>query len=140
MATWAVGDVQGCLDSLKLLLQKVGFDDQSDRLWLVGDLVGRGPDPCGVLDLVISMEDRAVCVLGNHDLHADLHELVSGDKPGRESDDERIYFNAVGLSFLDVAIALTMYRRANEAGVGQQLELQHEMIFEHPDIAERVHL
>ena len=79
-------------------------------------------------------------LIGNHDLHADLHELVSGDKPGRESQDERIYFNAVGLSFLDVAIALTMFRRASEAGVGQALELQHEMIFEHQDIAKRVRL
>lgn len=79
-------------------------------------------------------------LLGNHDLHADLHELVSGDKPGRESEQERIYFNAVGLSFLDVAIALAMYRRAREAGVGQALELQHEMIFEHKDIAKRVQL
>ena len=79
-------------------------------------------------------------LIGNHDLHADLHQLVSGDKPGRESEDERIYFNAVGLSFLDVAIALTMYRRARAANVGQMLELQHEMIFEHRDIAKRVRL
>ena len=79
-------------------------------------------------------------LLGNHDLHADLHELVSGDKPGRESDEERIYFNAVGLSFLDVAIALTMYKRAKAAGEGQELELQHEMIFEHADIANKVRL
>jgi len=77
-------------------------------------------------------------LLGNHDLHADLHQLVSGDKPGRESDDERIYFNAVGLSFLDVAIALSMYKRAKEAGVGKSLELQHEMIFEHPDIDKKI--
>ncbi|RZV52492.1 MAG: ornithine cyclodeaminase family protein, partial [Pseudomonadales bacterium] len=60
-------------------------------------------------------------LLSDHDLYADLHELASGDKPGRESDDERIYFNAVGLSFLDVAIALTMYRRAKQAGAGQML-------------------
>lgn len=77
-------------------------------------------------------------LLGDHDLHADLHELVSGDKPGRESEEERIYFNAVGLSYLDVAIALTMYRRAKAAGVGKSLELQHQMIFEHPNIARQV--
>jgi len=79
-------------------------------------------------------------LIGNHDLHADLHELVSGYKPGRESDEERIYFNAVGLSFLDVAIALAMYRRAKETREGLSLELQHEMIFEHKDIAEKVRL
>jgi ornithine cyclodeaminase/alanine dehydrogenase-like protein (mu-crystallin family) len=77
-------------------------------------------------------------LLGTHDLHADLHEIVTGNKPGRESDQERIYFNAVGLSYLDVAIALTMFRRAKEAGVGQSLELQREMIFEHPDIAKKI--
>jgi len=109
---------------------------------------------------VVSQSDKIVCddwqtvthrtqtlsrmykegLLGNHDLYADLHELVSGDKPGRESDEERIYFNAVGLSYLDVAIALTMYKRAKAAGEGQSLELQHEMIFEHADIANKVRL
>lgn len=79
-------------------------------------------------------------LLGSHDLHADLHELVAGDKPGRESEQERIYFNAVGLSYLDVAIALTMYRKARDAGVGKSLALQHEMIFEHPDIAKKIRL
>ena len=77
-------------------------------------------------------------LIGDDDVHADLHELVSGDKPGRESDDERIYFDAVGLSFLDVAIALTMFKRAKAAGAGKSLELQHEMIFEHFDIASKV--
>lgn len=109
---------------------------------------------------VVSQSDKIVCddwqtvthrtqtlsrmykegLIGNHDLHADLHELVSGDKPGRESDEERIYFNAVGLSFLDVAIAFNMYKRAKAAGVGQSLELQHEMIFEHSDIANNIRL
>lgn len=79
-------------------------------------------------------------VLAAKDIYADLHELVSGDKPGRESDSERTYFNAVGLAFLDVAIAQAMYARAKEAGKGIELELQHEMVFEHPDIAQKVHL
>ena len=69
MATWAIGDVQGCLSSLDQLLGEIAFRPEVDKLWLVGDLVGRGPDPCGVLDLLISLEERAVCVLGNHDLH-----------------------------------------------------------------------
>ena len=74
------------------------------------------------------------------DIYADLHELVSNHKPGRESDTERIYFNAVGLAFLDVAITEAMYRRAKEARVGTPLELQHEMVFEHPDVAQKVRI
>ena len=69
MATWAIGDVQGCLSSLTQLLDKIAFRPETDELWMVGDLVGRGPDPCGVLDLLISLEGCVVCVLGNHDLH-----------------------------------------------------------------------
>lgn len=75
-----------------------------------------------------------------HDIHADLHELVSGHKPGRESDAERIYFNAVGLAYIDVAIGLAMYRRATSAHAGRQLDLQQSMIFEHADIIHQVRL
>ena len=68
-------------------------------------------------------------------IHGDLHELVSGLKPGRESDNERTYFNAVGLAFLDVAIALAMYKCALDRGFGTKLNLQSSMIFEHEKIA-----
>jgi len=74
------------------------------------------------------------------DIHADLHQLVSGHKPGREAADERIYFNAVGLAYIDVAIALAMYRRALAAGVGRELHLQQCMIFEHADIMQQARL
>jgi ornithine cyclodeaminase/alanine dehydrogenase-like protein (mu-crystallin family) len=73
--------------------------------------------------------------LTDDDIHANLDEVVAGDKPGREADDERVYFNAVGLAFVDVAIALAMYRRAVEAGKGRQLTMQETMIFDHPDLA-----
>ncbi|MBW3577613.1 MAG: ornithine cyclodeaminase family protein [Actinobacteria bacterium] len=78
--------------------------------------------------------------LRDSDVYADLEEVVAGDKPGRETDDERVYFNAVGLAFVDVAIALAMYRRALEAGKGRELTLQEMMIFDHPRIAQFVTL
>jgi len=79
-------------------------------------------------------------LISGADIHADLHELVSNHKPGRESDDERIYFNAVGLAYIDVAIGLAMYRRAIENGSGQSLDLQQSMIFEHADIMQQIKL
>ncbi|MCF6342633.1 MAG: ornithine cyclodeaminase family protein, partial [Bacteroidales bacterium] len=50
--------------------------------------------------------------LTDADIHGNLSEMLSGKKPGRERDDERIYFNAVGLSYTDVGIAIAMHRRA----------------------------
>ncbi|QJP11869.1 symmetrical bis(5'-nucleosyl)-tetraphosphatase [Pseudomonas multiresinivorans] len=69
MATYAVGDLQGCLEPLKCLLEQVKFDPAQDKLWLVGDLVNRGPASLETLRFLHGMRESLVCVLGNHDLH-----------------------------------------------------------------------
>jgi len=67
-ATWAIGDVHGCYRTLRKLLQAIRFDARRDRLWLVGDLVGRGPRALDVLRFLAEPALDAIAVLGNHDL------------------------------------------------------------------------
>jgi len=84
MTLYAVGDLQGCAAPFDALLDKIGFDPGRDRLWLVGDLVNRGPESLATLRRVIALGDAVTTVLGNHDLH--LLAAAAGVRLPRPSD------------------------------------------------------
>ena len=69
MATYAIGDLQGCFTAFQRLIDLIRFDPSQDKLWLVGDIVNRGPDSLSLLRYIKQAGDAIVMVLGNHDLH-----------------------------------------------------------------------
>lgn len=69
MATYAIGDIQGCYDELRQLLKQINFKSDCDTVWFTGDLVNRGPKSLETLRFIKSLNENAITVLGNHDLH-----------------------------------------------------------------------
>ena len=115
MATYAIGDVQGCYRELRLLLRECGFDARCDTLWLAGDLVNRGPASLEVLRFVADLGDRAQTVLGNHDLH--LVASARGIRPLRAKDTFQDVLDAAdGETLIDWLRGRPMIHRDAERG------------------------
>jgi len=88
MTTWAIGDLHGCHADYRRLLEQLAFDPARDRIWFVGDLVNRGPDSLGCLRAARELGERAVCVLGNHDLHLLAHAAGARERRGKDTFDD----------------------------------------------------
>ncbi|RZU97830.1 symmetrical bis(5'-nucleosyl)-tetraphosphatase [Spiribacter vilamensis] len=80
MADYAIGDIHACYEPFQALLEQLEFDSTHDRLWLTGDLVGRGPQPVETLRAVRDLGDAAHTVLGNHDIHCLAVAIGEGKK------------------------------------------------------------
>lgn len=92
MAVYAIGDIQGCYDDLRKLLDRLNFTPANDKLWVAGDLVNRGPESLQTLRFIKSLGSRAKVVLGNHDLH--LLAMAHGSRKPKPNDTAREVLDA----------------------------------------------
>ncbi|HEX3140310.1 MAG TPA: symmetrical bis(5'-nucleosyl)-tetraphosphatase, partial [Rhizobacter sp.] len=81
---YLIGDLQGCCDALERLLERIAFSPSRDHIFLLGDLVNRGPSSLTTLRRLHSLGSAATCLLGNHDLH--LLAVACGIRPAGRSD------------------------------------------------------
>ncbi len=84
MSVYAIGDIQGCYDDLMALLDHIHFNEQHDQLWFAGDLVNRGLKNLQTVRFIKSLGEKAVVVLGNHDLH--LLAMAAGCRTPKKND------------------------------------------------------
>ncbi|MGB3386098.1 MAG: symmetrical bis(5'-nucleosyl)-tetraphosphatase [Marinomonas sp.] len=84
MATYVIGDLQGCLTPLIELLKQIDYRQEDDQLWFAGDLINRGPESLETLRFVKSLGDNGKVILGNHDLH--LIAVAHGHSTLKRSD------------------------------------------------------
>ena len=93
MSDYVIGDIHGCYDSLRNLLERINYHPSRDKLWFTGDLVGRGPKPLQVLRQLQQMQtenSRLVIALGNHDLHLIALALGAFTRPGALAKDKTL--------------------------------------------------
>ncbi len=110
MTRYAVGDLQGCFDPLRRLLDEVRFDPARDQLWSTGDLVNRGPQSLACLRFLRELGASARTVLGNHDLH--LLAIAHGIKKPKKSDTLREILDAPDAAeLLDWLTRLPLFHR-----------------------------
>lgn len=92
MATYAIGDIQGCYAALEKLLECIAFNSKQDSLWFTGDLVNRGSQSLETLRFIQSLGNKQITVLGNHDLH--LLAVARGAVSAKKSDTFDAILNA----------------------------------------------
>jgi len=84
MASYFIGDVQGCFDEFEALLDKIDFCPDTDQIYLAGDVIGRGPKSLEMLEFITKHQDSIHTVLGNHDIH--FLSIANGIKNAKPSD------------------------------------------------------
>lgn len=84
MAMYCIGDIQGCNEAFDDLLQQLDYSPSRDVLYILGDMVNRGPGSAAVLRRLMALEGSAHCLLGNHDIH--LLAVAQGVRPMHRKD------------------------------------------------------